>query len=361
MAVSNAGGTGYVSAVYAGLILLLYIGILLQVLKVYPNKNIYDVLKELVGVWIAKAIILMYALWAYFVVLVKVGAYTVTLQATLMPSIHPGILLVILFLLVLYTLSKNERTIFRFAEFLYQPVIFFLAILFLFAVPNMNYKQLIPVSVVSLRDNLATVPMLCAMGGNIVIVLFFCKHLVFSGEYRMIRRKLYQTVGMFALISAVSIVLSVGMNGVETTSRLSYPIFQAIKGVSILNSFERFDSFMTMIDIMSDFVAIIVFLQVTMLCLGWVFNYHREEKSPMLSSSDGQTMNNSLKVYGVVLFFIACVYILLRNVTQYEFESFYRSVLIYLNLVFQYAIPVLLGLYCWVRQKIGRNQSMQEQ
>ena len=358
MAVQNAGGSGYISVIYAGIILLIYVGLILQVLKVYPNKNIYEILQDMVGTWAAKVIILLYAIWAYLFVLVKVGAYSVTLQATLMPSIHPGILIVNLFLLVLYTLSKNDRTIFRVAEFLYQPVIFFLALIFLFALPNLEFRQLVPVSVTDLGDNLYTVPDLCAIGGNLVLVLFFCKHFVCSGDFKNLKKRLINSVIAFVVISALSIVLSVGMNGLEATAKLSYPIFQAIKGVSILDTFERFDSLLTMICMMSDFVAVVVFLQVTMLCLGWVFNYRKGENTALLNSRASQSlnMNNSLKVYGIALFFLACVYILLRNVTQYDFEAFYRKFQIYFNIAFQYIVPVLLSIVCIVKQCARRKR-----
>lgn len=371
LAVSNAGGTGYISVIYAGILLLIYVGLILQVLKVYPNKNLYDILQEMIGVWAAKAIIFLYAIWAYVFVLVKVGAYSVTLQATLMPSIHPGILIVILFLLVLYTMSKNERTIFRFSEFLYQPVIFFLAVIFMFALPNLEFQQLVPVSVSNLGDNLYTIPDICAIGGNLILVLFFCKHLVDKDNFNYMKKRLINSVLAFVVISGLAIVLSVGLNGTESTAKLSYPIFQAIKGVSILNSFERFDALMTMIAMMSDFVAVIVFLQVTMLCLGWVFNYRKGENTALLNSRASQSlnMNNSLKVYGIALFFIACVYILLRNITQYEFESFYRTFQIYFNLAFQYIIPVILGFVCigkqWARhrreKKLSQGSEVAEQ
>ena len=160
-----------------------------------------------------------------------------------------------------------------------------------------------------------------------------------------------------------SIILSVGMNGAEATARLAYPIFQAIKGVSLLDTFERFDALLTMIAMMSDFVSVIVFLQVTMLCLGWIFNYRKEENTALLNSRASQSLNtnNSLKLFGIALFFLACVYILLRDITQYDFEVFYRRFQIYINLVFQYIVPVLLGIICigkqWTKHKREKKMS----
>ena len=356
LAVSYAGGTGYVSVIYSCVILLIYAGLLLMVLKTYPNKNLYDVLKALFGTVIAKGIILLYAIWAYLFVIVKVGAYSVTLQATLMPSIHPGILITILFLLVIYTLTKNTRTIFRFAEFLYQPILVFLAIMFLFALPNMDFYELVPVSISNLEENLYTVPDICSIGGNLVLVLFFSKKLIYSGNMKNITKRVLNTVVVFSIISILSIVLSVAINGATITSKLSYPMFQAIKNVSILNTFERFDSLMTMIAVLSDFVGIYIFLQMIMLCLGWIFSYQSNEENDVYHvNTDSHVMNNSLKVYGAVLFFIACVYILLRNITQYEFETYYREIQVYLNIIFQFVVPILLGVICLVKQ-LGRRR-----
>jgi len=354
---ANAGGTGYIAVIYGGILMFVYAALLLQILKTFPKMNLYEVLKEILTKWPAKLIILLYAIWAYMNVLLKIGAYSVTLQATLMPSIHPGILLVILFLLIIYTLTKNSRTIFRVSEFLYQPIIIFLAIMFLFGLPALEFTELVPVGVQDLENNMYSIPAVCTIGGNLVLLLFFCKELIYSGNVRDITRRVMNTVFTFIMIGVLAIVLSVGMNGADTTAKLSYPIFQSMKGVSVLNTFERFDSVMTMIAMMSDFVGIFVFLQVTMLCIGWLFNYQEKEKSAMLNSSDPESkvMNNSLKVYGAVLFFLASVYVLLRDVTQFEFESFYRGFLTYLNLIFQILVPVIVSLICIAKQ-IGRKE-----
>lgn len=346
VAVQNAGGSGYVSVIYSCVLLLVYAALILQVIKAYPDKNIYEVLQTIFGTFIAKVIVFLYACWAYLFVVVKIGAYSVTLQATLMPSIHPGILLTVLFLLVIYTLTKNPRTIFRFSEFLYQPILIFLAILVLFAVPSMNWNELVPVDAADLKNNFYTIPDICAIGGNLCFLLFFSKELLYSGIESIVRKRVYNTIVVFSIISALSIIVSVGMNGATSTGKLSYPMFQAIKSVSVLNTFERFDSLMTMIAMLSDFVGVYVFLQLTMLCLGWLFNYQEKEETPLLStgSKEKRHMNNSLKVYGCALFFIAAVYILIRNMTQYEFEAYYRGIQRYLNLIFQFIVPIILGL-----------------
>ena len=357
MSAYNAGGTGYIATIYATVLLLIYAGIILQIIRVYPNKNIYEVLQEVVGTWIAKVIIFLYALWAYVFMLYKVGAYSITLQATLMPSIHPGILIVILFLLIIYALTKNERTIFRFAEFLYQPTILFLAIIFVFALPSIQYDRLIPVNVVDLTDNLYSLPDICSIGGNLVLILFFCKKLVYSGDYKHIKKRIILTVLSFCVITILSSILSIGINGVELTTRLSYPMFQAIKSVSIIHTFERFDSFLTMICMMSDFVGVVVFLQITMLCLGWVFTKKKETEDNNNLSGFSEKDPNSYprKIIAAVLLFIASIYILLRDITQFEFETFYRNYIVYLNLAFQYIVPLLLGFLC-IGKQIARNR-----
>ena len=179
-AVYNAGGTGYISVIYAGILIGLFAWLLSIIIKTYPNKNFYEMIVDCFGTVIAKIVFFLYAIWGYIYVITKIGAYSLTLQATLMPSIHPGILITILFLLVIYTFTKNERTIFRFSEFLYQPILFFLAILCLFAIPNLNYNELYPVTWNSLKDNYYSIDDICAIGGNIVLLLFFCKELIFD-------------------------------------------------------------------------------------------------------------------------------------------------------------------------------------
>ena len=100
----------------------------------------------------------------------------------------------------------------------------------------------------------------------------------------------------------------------------------------MLNTFERFDSFITLIEMLSDFIYIVIFLVVMMKCLFFIFNYENS------------------KIMVTVLFFISCSYILIRNFTQLELTRIYESYGLVINLGFQYIIPVILGVVCLFRK-----------
>ena len=333
-----AGGSGFISVIYAGGILLVFSMLVLQIIKCYPNKNFYEIIGHLFGTPVAKVVFFLYGLWAFANLCMKIGAYSVTLQATLMPSIQTGILITVLFLLVIYALTKNNKTIFRVAEFSYQPIFFFLFLLFLFALPSLDYVELIPVTLYDLENNLGALPMICSISGNIFIILFFCGKIAGNQDYSYIRGRTLNTVFVFTMISMLSTIVAIGLNGALTTANLAFPIFQSVKTISILHTFERFDSFITLIGVMSDFVAIMTFLIIFMKCLEWVFGC----KKP--------------KIAGAIFLFLATTYLMIRNYTQYEFNQLMTQYLMYINLIFQYLLPACLGLLCLVHTRLTKNQ-----
>ena len=335
-AAMNGGESGYISAIYTGILLTIFCFLLIKILQVYPNFDFYQILKNTVGLFLAKIIIAFYSFWALISFTYRMNSTATLLQTTLMPAIHINILTAFLFLLVTYGIIKGAKTIFRFSELLYGPVLFFLFILFILAVPNFEWKNLVPIDLPDLQNNLYTLNDFLSIAGNLALILFFSGHVWEHADYKGIKQRMYSSVFRFTLFGFLAIVLALGISGPSLTARFSYPIFQSIKTVSLFSTFERFDSFITLVCLLSDFVGIAVFVLIFGKCVSWLFD------------------KDFMKGAGILALAIACCYISINNVTQYNLEVFYQNRMISLNLIFQYSIPILLGI--WSLFKSGHSK-----
>ncbi|HCL00936.1 MAG TPA: hypothetical protein DHW61_00680 [Lachnoclostridium phytofermentans] len=379
----SGDSTGYVAVLYYGVIGCVFAWLMYQVLYVYRGYSLLEVLSDLVGVVIAKFILLVYAVWSLLVILFKIGSYSTLLQTTLLPTISADILLGFLFLLCVYAFSKGSKTILRFSEFLFLPAVIFLGILFLFAVPSFHTEYLKTISISSLTDNLRRIPSIASIGGNLMLLLFFLGNIERGPElphnikannahdtrYKQKRHKtfqsrLYRCILLFTLLCFASILLSLCINGPKLTENFTYPIYQSVKGVSILSTFERFDAFITLICIVSDFTAVCVFALISVTCFSFVFEKKEQEQPNEDSNAPLDIVSPSRKTtlllgLGAPLVLVCCCYIYLRKITQYELDEFFLSYMMPINLIFQYVLPTLLGIVCFIK-RITRSKKSEE-
>jgi hypothetical protein len=97
--------------------------------------------------------------------------------------------------------------------------------------------------------------------------------------------------------------------------------------------FERFEVLVTLISLLSDFIAICIFVILILRCLTWLFNL----KDCFY-----------LCIPLAMIIFYLTYYV---SSTQFEFRYLYRYVIVNLNLIFEYAIPVILFLLCLIKRK----------
>lgn len=326
MAAGNAGNSGYLSALYFGVLLFIFAALLLRIMKVYPNQNLFQILSGIIGKTFTRIIFLLYGIWIFLLLLYKLCSYNLLMQATLMDNSTSYIVLFGMFFIVLYAAFKGPKTIFRVAELLYGPLIVFLILLLIFTLPNISKEYLAPVTRAQLRLNIPTIWNLAPVGGNLFFLLFFLKPVAGMNRYKVVKKRLLQSVFVFVLISFLSIFLTIGIAGATLTSEYSYSFFQAIKCITFLNSFDRFDAIINLVIVISDFITITFYLVMLMKCISLTFNFEHGKESAAICLTIACT--------------IACVF----EISQYNLTHIYRAYIETVSIWFQYLIPVILGI-----------------
>lgn len=333
----EAERSGYLSPLCSILATLPLTAIIIYLLKSYPGLDFYEIMVQLMGSFLSKIIIFFYLLWILIGITAKVTAYSLTLQLTLMPRTRSDFFMIILAILVFYALIRGIKTIFRFSELTLATVLLLFAVMFICAVGRLRSDYLLPVSTVHLKETFLASKHVIAIGGNIIIALFFADKLGISVAKKQFR-KLWFGVITFTVLAFIITLFTFGISGTNLTKNLPFPFYITVKSISFFNIFERFEVLVTLICLLSDFIAISMFAILLSRCFVWLFN-----------------LKESLFLFVpmAVLVFYLTYYI---SSTQFEFNFLYQYVIVYLNLIFEYAIPFLLALLSLFKGKKIKKQ-----
>jgi spore germination protein (amino acid permease) len=329
---SEAGRSGYLSPIWSILATVPLTAIVILLIKSYPGLNIYEIMVHLTGKFLSKIIIFLYLLWILIATTAKVTIYSLTLQFTLMPRTKSDFFMAVLAVLVFYALIRGIKTIFRFSELTLGTVLVLFAILFICALSRIRTDYLLPVSTIHLPATILASKHVIAVGGNIIIALFFADKFGISVTKEQIR-KLWFGVLTFSVLAFVITIFSFGISGTSLTADLPFPFYITVKSISFFNIFERFEVLVTLVCVLSDFISICIFAILLLRCFTWLF--------------DLQECNFLYIPLAMIVFYLT-YYI---SSTQFEFNFLYRVVIVNMNLIFEYVIPVLLAFLCLIKRK----------
>lgn len=333
----EAGRSGYLSPIWSVVAVFPLTAIVILIIKSYPGLNFYEIMVQLIGKFLAKVMILIYLLWILLAVTAKVTAYSLTLQFTLMPRTKSDFFMAVLAVLVFYALVRGIKTIFRFSELTLGTVMILFAVLFICAITRIRGDYLLPLSTIRLKSTILASRHVIAIGGNIIIALFFADKFGISVAKEQIRKLWFGAV-TFSVLAFIITFFCFGISGSDLTANSPFPFYITVKSISFFNIFERFEVLVTLICILSDFIAICVFVILLLRCLTWLF---------------GLEECYSLCVPMAMIIFYLTYYI---SSTQFEYNYLYKNVIVNLNLIFQYAIPLLMAFLCLIKRKKIKRQ-----
>lgn len=333
----EAGRSGYLSPLWSLIIIVPLAAVILLLIKSFPGLNIYEIMVHLIGRVFAKLIVILYFAWIILFLVAKINIYALTLQFTLMPKTRSDFFMQIMLILVYYALLRGGKTIFRFSEFTLGPILFLIGILFICAVAKLRTDYLLPVSTFNLPSTIKASRNVIAVGGNMIIALFFADKLGISLTKKQ-RVKFWSAALGFIVFCFIITIFTFGVSGAGLTAKLPFPFYITVKSISFFNIFERFEVIVTLICILSDFITICILFLVLMKLIQWIFDL---EKRGFLYVP-----------LAMVVYYLS--YLVSR--TQFEFDFLYRYIITNINLIFQYLIPLLLGLICLLRRKYIKKQ-----
>lgn len=324
LAVGNSSSAGI--SVLLSLVALIPLALLIAVfMQAYPHYNFYEILVELFGRVVAKAIITFYGIWAFVVLTTKVWQYTLNLQSSIMSNTREQVFFVTMMILVLYAFLRGIKTIFRIAEFILAPMLVILFIYILSAIPNIRWDYIKVANDLSFSELCGQAGFIIAAAGNLFLILIYGDSIKdHSKSGKLIGRFFATTIVLFLTLLILVTVVSFSIVGNNAATSISAPFYVAMKGISVLNILEHFEAILIIIMFLSDFLGICLYASISMRCIKWVCSVRK--------------MNFLFIPFAVFIYYLA----LLLCRTQFDVEFLYNTIIVKWNLIMQYVIPFVL-------------------
>ncbi len=316
----RAGSAAYFSVIPATLVTMALVFFINKILQKNKGKNLYDITEASVGRLWAKIIIALYGIWTFISAAAYMQSYVLRFNSTIMPYTDASFFIVVMLVLAFFAFRKNFKTVCRISEICFPVITAILGMLILLAAGVVDRDNLITDQIQTAGSAMAAADFF-SVSGYLILTLFFADRLSETSKFR---KNAFLGVAFFGLLTAAVTVITIGINGAQLTARLPLPFFTTVKQISSFGVVERVEPLLISVWLLSDFVVISVFTAVFLLCVKWIFGLQ--------------------KIGFLMIPTLACIYYFTKLFAdgQFELEFYTMNIMPWLNIIFQYVIPVVI-------------------
>jgi len=257
--VERVKNDAWISLAVSGLVSMVATWIGIQLSRYYPDKTFVEYLIDLTGTFIGKAIGILYVVnWIIVtgMVLRQITDIFITTQYHRTPS---WVFVISMVIVSIYLLYQNGLQSLGLVTEVIGPLVILVAIFtFLFDLPNVDWKQLMPVYVntgpYGLMYGAIPAASFLAQSSYITMIYRFVKH-----PERNARQAIWGG-GVASLFLVISGLFTVGTFGADLTTNMWNPVFDMARYVSVAEIVQNIDAFVTIIWFLTAFVRVALFM-----------------------------------------------------------------------------------------------------
>jgi spore germination protein KB len=224
-------------------ILVLPFGYAVQFLGLrFPDQNLVEYSIELLGPWIGRGVALIFVVFFLYLSGVVVREFGVFLVTAVMPSTPEVVFNTLLVLLAAYGVYLGLEVIARVTELIFPISLAAGLVIFLMALPEMDFYQLQPVMAHSFPSILRTSMVLLAFITEGIVALMLIPNM---NKKRQAALWLPPVVSLLLFFSLIIVVAgAIALMGGHETARLVFPVYEFAKTVHLGGFIERIESLM---------------------------------------------------------------------------------------------------------------------
>lgn len=238
------------------LLLALLLGAMLR--RRREGEGMGDLMLRALGPVAGKIVLALYALWFLLYAAFLLRSSAERFIATVYPYSRPWAFVAVLLLISLLAALGGPKALFRAAEIFSPLMTLTLVFVLLFALPELNWENLLPVSARDVLPVLRGALPIVNIGAGLLVYPTFFEGMVpqQSGRNMAAAKWLVRLCALSTLLSAVVI----GSFGAELTQKLSHPFFTLLRNLSIFHAVERFEALVVGLWVLPDFVLVSLML-----------------------------------------------------------------------------------------------------
>lgn len=283
-----SGPYAWISALLSALPLSL---LFLLVNRAFKNADANDSFPQLfmkaLGPRTGKLLTGLFALWltAYLAILLRNAAdrYVSTIYQNSPPEFFIILLLLLALIGALGTLPALTRT----AEVFFPLLALVLALIFVMSFPGLDLRELPPPAISEIPEALSALPLITAVQSLTVCYGFLEGR---TGHKEKRRGTLLLSMGLMVVTVTLLCITVTGFLGERLTGLLNFPFFVMVSNLSVFNVFQRVESAVIGLWIISDLVLFASLLFIISGCFRICLGYRENpvNKTPFLNMKNGR-------------------------------------------------------------------------
>jgi spore germination protein (amino acid permease) len=297
----------------------------------YQQRSFSCILYDILGRVAGRTVLALYCIWIILLLALYTRYYAERIVSTLLPSAGITIFIITLLATVSMVLRSGIEVLARMNEIFLFLIFSIIVILFIFNLGNTDFKNFLPVSYLDIVPVLKGSMGISAILGYLVLFFFIGDQI---NDKEHIKKLGVIYIGLAGFINIIAIATVTGSLGYSFTRHLPIPYFTAIRQISLLNTVEHFESALVALWIFADFTLISSLTYIMLKASAFLFglSHVRPLINPLLLN-----------------IFLFSLYL---SSSRFELADFSKQVMLPLNLVFEFIIPVVVFTAGKIRGKI---------
>lgn len=324
---------GWIASALTVLISLSFIFLYNQITSLYPFMTYVEVNEKIFGKWIGKIVALLYLFYFYMLssdMIREIGDFFTT-QILVETPIQ---MIMLLFLLTsLFGVRLGLEVISRTAIIFFPWIVMLLFILFIFLIPEIQFKNIQPIFGEGMKPIIKT--SYHHLGLPYLELVIFLMITPYVNEKAKMKKNFYKGTLIGGIVLTIVILFSILVLDADITARQSYPSYILGKKISIGNFLERIEVVVAIIWVLTIYFKLTICYYGLTLGLAQVFG---------------------LKSYKILLFplaFLIITFAIFSYRDIVHFNDFTKKTWTPYSLSICFILPLLLLMIGTIRKKLN--------
>lgn len=304
-----------------------------EIQKQCPGKNLVEILRDLLGEWLAIPLILLYALYFYSNASYNFYEFGEIIRTTFLTDTPQLVILGVFMFTMIYMITLGVEVIGRTAEILMPVLIIFLLSTYLLASMSgsLEIKQLFPVLGNGIRPVLKEVlPVINFPFGESIVFLMYWHFMNKKESVRKISLLVFGITGGLLILTDMILIMVLGA---ELAAKSEIPLLRVLFDINIADILTNLDIIGVIIIFIGGFYKTVLNFYGAVLVVTTLFKIANQKWIAIM-------MGISLTIYSMIYF---------QNITFHRWAGNEIN-LPYIHSTFQ-AIPILVLIMIWLKSK----------
>jgi spore germination protein KB len=311
-----------------------FIILYLTINELFKRKNINnlsDVFRAVLGNAVGRILLSIYLIWCIVLYCLYIRYYAGRLMGSIFPDSEIKFFIVVMMAIVFMAARGKIETFMRFSEFSLMLFTIVLVLLSVILLPEVKLGNIYPVTFHDAVPAGKAGIDVFAVWAYLLLPFFFGDLIINKDQIKKYGK---QAAAFLVIMTVILLITVVGSLSYSVASRMALPFFNAVKLITFIETFDRFESIVLAMWVAADFVLISFF---AIVIINIIKNLFSIQETKYLATPV------------VLLGYVGGLYI---SAARFEREVFSTQFAKFANVVLFFAVPIIILAIGKMRKKL---------